>query len=111
MVRTGMLGGLLLGAALVVSPLPGAAQSYTPEQEQLCTPDAMRLCSSEIPDVTRVTACMVRLRAQLSPGCRQFFRDEEPEVRPAVARKPMTIAPRKAKIKASSPARKPKRKS
>ena len=107
--RAGMLGGLLLGAALVVSPLPGAAQGYTPEQEQMCTPDAMRLCSSEIPDVSRVTACMVRLRAQLNPGCRQFFRDEEPVATPVIARKPLAIAPRKAK--ASSPAKKPKRKS
>jgi hypothetical protein len=101
--RTGLLGGLLLGAALVLSPLPGAAQGYTPEQEQMCTPDAMRLCSSEIPDVTRVTACMVRMRAQLSPGCRQFFRDEL-EATPVTARRPLSIAPRKAKTK------KPKRK-
>jgi hypothetical protein len=35
----------------------------------MCTGDAMRLCSSEIPDVERVTACMVQKRAQLSDGC------------------------------------------
>jgi hypothetical protein len=110
MARAGMLVGLL-GAALVVS-LSTAAQAYTPEQEQMCTPDAMRLCSSEIPDVDRVTACMVRLRAQLSPGCRQFFRDAEPEVTPVIARKPMAITPRKAasKPKPVSSAKKPKRK-
>ena len=34
--------------------------------EQMCTGDAMRLCASEIPDVERVTACMVQKRAQLS---------------------------------------------
>ena len=43
------------------------ASAYTPEQEQACTSDAFRLCSSEIPDVDRVTACMVAKKSQLSP--------------------------------------------
>ena len=30
----------------------------------------MRLCSSEIPDIPRITACMVRNKSQVSPGCR-----------------------------------------
>jgi hypothetical protein len=33
----------------------------------------MRLCSSEIPDVERVTACMAQKRAQLSDGCKAVF--------------------------------------
>jgi len=33
----------------------------------------MRRCSSEIPDVDRVTACMVQKRAQLSDGCKAVF--------------------------------------
>ena len=41
-----------------------------PEQEQACTSDAFRLCSSEIPNVDRVTACMVAKKSQLSPPCR-----------------------------------------
>jgi hypothetical protein len=94
--------GLLMGALLAASLLSTAANAYTPEQEQMCTPDAMRLCSSEIPDVDRVTACMVRLRAQLSPGCRQFFRDAEAEVTPVSARRPLSIAPRQAKTKANA---------
>jgi hypothetical protein len=102
-------GGLLPGAAVVLLLLATAANAYTPEQEQMCTPDAMRLCSAEIPDVDRVTACMVRLRAQLSPGCRQFFRDAEPEVTPVIAAKPLAITPRKAKAKATTSAKKPKR--
>jgi hypothetical protein len=108
MARAGIFSGLLLGAALVVSLPAVAANGYTPEQEQLCTPDAMRLCSSEIPDVDRVTACMVRLRAQLSPGCRQFFRDAEPKMTPVTARQPMAITP--SRVKAKTGAKKPKRK-
>jgi len=70
--------GLLLATALSVSIGPAAGQSYTPEQEQACTGDAFRLCSSEIPDVGRVTACMVARKDQLSPPCRVYFRDPEP---------------------------------
>jgi hypothetical protein len=75
------------------------AQAYTADQQQLCTDDAFRLCSSAIPDVDRVTACMIQRRAQLSPGCAQFFRDTAPQpaVEPVKARKPLGITPRKAK--------------
>ena len=77
--------GLLLATALSVSMWPAAAKAYTPEQEQACTPDAFRLCGAEIPDVGRVTACMVAKKSQLSPACRAHFRpDGEP--REAVAR-------------------------
>ncbi|MEZ5822031.1 MAG: hypothetical protein R3D82_14630 [Xanthobacteraceae bacterium] len=33
----------------------------------------MRLCSSEIPDIPRITACMHRKRALISPGCRALM--------------------------------------
>jgi hypothetical protein len=100
--------GLILAAATSFAMLSTAADAYTPEQEQMCTGDAFRLCSSDIPDVDRVTACMIRQRSQLSPGCRAFFRDTEAEVTPVVARKPPATQPRKAgKAKAAKP-KKPK---
>lgn len=88
-----------LGAAIMLVLLTGAAQAYSPEQEQMCTNDAMRLCSSDIPDVDRITACMIRQRAQLSAGCRAFFRDPEPSpaLTPVTARKPLSIKPRKTR--------------
>jgi len=43
------------------------------DQRRLCTPDAFRLCSSEIPDRERVIACMRRQRHNLSPECRAVF--------------------------------------
>jgi hypothetical protein len=99
--------GLMLAAALAVSMWPATGQAYTPEQEQACTSDAFRLCSSEIPNVDRVTACMVAKRSQLSPPCRAQFRpDPEPSrVTAAPAGRPMAIrptAPRKsAKVRKS----------
>ena len=53
--------------------LPLAARAYTPEQQKACSGDAFRLCNSEIPDVDRITACMIRNKAQLSPECRTQF--------------------------------------
>ena len=76
--------GLLLTTMLLASPLPASAQSYTPEQEQACTPDAFRLCGAAIPDIGRVTACMAAKKSQLSPACRAHFRSDNE--REAVAR-------------------------
>ena len=54
--------------------LPAASQAFTQEdQQRLCTGDVFRLCSSEIPNVARITACMHRQRANLSQGCRSVF--------------------------------------
>jgi hypothetical protein len=36
----------------------------------MCTGDAFRLCSSEIPNIPKITACMVKQRSNLSAGCR-----------------------------------------
>jgi hypothetical protein len=43
------------------------------EQQRLCSGDAFRLCSSEIPDVDRVTICMRKHRASLSDACKAVF--------------------------------------
>ena len=87
--------GLMLATALSVSFLPTKGQAYTPEQQQACTPDAMRLCGPEIPDVDRVTACMIRNKSQLSPECRVFFRagPEPSEASAAPAGRPMALGP------------------
>ena len=74
-------GGIILAAALWVWPAVGWA--YTADQQQACMGDAFSLCGSEIPDVQRVTACMVRKQAELSPGCRVYFRAEHTSARPA----------------------------
>lgn len=60
--------------AFSLTLLPAASHAFTPEdQRRLCTGDVFRLCSSEIPDVDRITACMRRQRASLSEGCRSVF--------------------------------------
>jgi hypothetical protein len=54
--------------AIVIQTSPGLA--FSSEAQQMCSGDAMRLCSSEIPDIPRIRACMVQKKAQVSPGCR-----------------------------------------
>lgn len=54
----------------------GALAQGTAEQRAACTPDAFRLCSSEIPNVSKIVACMQAKKAQLSPACRAVFRPE-----------------------------------
>ena len=44
--------------------------AFSAEAQQMCTGDAFRLCSSEIPNVPKITACMFRHKAELSTGCR-----------------------------------------
>src|SRR5262249_19840232 len=98
--------GLLRAAgalvALSLTPmLPSAALAYTPEQQQACSGDAFRLCGSEIPDVDRVAACMVRNKTQLSPECRAQFGPAPGAAaradRPAAARRPVSAKSHKSK--------------
>jgi hypothetical protein len=65
---------LALLTGLVLSPLDMAGAQGSPEAQQACTPDAMRLCNEFIPDVAKVTSCMMAKRAQLSEACRVAMR-------------------------------------
>ena len=86
----------LLTAMIVTAA--GPASAYTPEQEQACTGDAFRLCNAEIPDVDRVTACMIRNKEQLSPACRaQFGPDPRETIADAPAGRPLNIRAAKPK--------------
>ena len=59
---------------------PASAQR-SPEAEQACTPDVMRLCGDYIPNVQPIVACLIRNRLQLSPDCKRYIRP-----RPALRR-------------------------
>lgn len=59
-----------LTVAIFFVMLASASHAFTAEAQRQCTGDAFRLCSSEIPDIGRITACMVKNRSSLSSGCR-----------------------------------------
>jgi hypothetical protein len=101
---------LALAVPLFASSISTPASAYTPEQQQACTPDAMRLCGEYVPDVDRITACMIARKSELSPECRRFFRpgpeteemaDAPTDTKP-VARKPVRAKPKKPKKPAPS---------
>jgi hypothetical protein len=50
-----------------------ASFAFSSEAQQQCTCDAFRLCGSEIPNIAKITACMVKQRANLSTGCRSVM--------------------------------------
>jgi hypothetical protein len=69
--RTVRQAGLVPAFAVSLSALsPTPSFAFSAEAQQMCTGDAFRLCSSEIPNIQKITACMVKHRADLSAGCR-----------------------------------------
>jgi hypothetical protein len=62
---------LVLAFAVSFSALSSSSSfDFSAEAQQMCTGDAFRLCSSEIPNIPAITACMFKHRAELSTGCR-----------------------------------------
>ena len=77
-----------LTVAALLSPITSSTGfAYTLEAQQMCTGDAFRLCASEIPDIPKITACMIKRRAALSAGCRAVM-DRD------MAQKPNAVAER-----------------
>ena len=69
MIRTSVLAVVAV-STLSLLALPTRSYAYSPEAQMMCTGDALRLCGADIPDIPRITACMMRQRLSLSPGCR-----------------------------------------
>lgn len=65
--------GCGLAVAISLTIFASAANAYTSEQRIACTPDAFRLCSSEIPNIDGITACMRKQKSNLSSACKAVF--------------------------------------
>jgi len=94
---------IVLGLALAIAGLgavaPASSQEYrgTWEQQMACTPDVWRLCSDQVPDVSRIVSCLRQNTPQLSNGCRAVFESsaEQQQANRALApRGPQQAAPR-----------------
>ena len=70
MTRYQTIASLFAFAATAIALQTSPGLAFSSEAQQMCSGDAMRLCSSEIPDIPRIRACMVQKKAQVSPGCR-----------------------------------------
>jgi hypothetical protein len=78
---------LVLAFAVSFSALSSKASfAFSAEAQQMCSGDAFRLCSSDIPNIPAITACMFKHRADLSTGCRTVM-DRDLAQQPKVATK------------------------
>jgi hypothetical protein len=81
-IRTALLG---MTAAALLLPAAASAQG-TAEQRAACTGDAFEFCGAEIPNATRVEACLRKNIRKISPACQSMFR-------PASARAKARVTP------------------
>src|SRR5438093_6204777 len=70
--------GLAVAIAGIGTVAPASSQEYrgTWEQQMACTPDVWRLCGDQIPDVSRIVACLRQNTPQLSSNCRAVFESQ-----------------------------------
>ena len=74
--------GLMLAFTVSVSVLStSAGHAFSSEAREMCTGDAFRLCSSEIPNIPAITACMRKNKSNLSPGCRAVMNKDDADAR------------------------------
>jgi hypothetical protein len=73
--------GFALAIAASTTAISTESFAYTAEAQQMCTGDAFRLCSSEIPNISKITSCMRTNRAKLSVGCRQVMDKDDAAAR------------------------------
>jgi hypothetical protein len=64
---TAAIGGILMLVAISIAG-PASAQG-TAQQRSACMGDAFRFCSADIPNVSRIEACLMQNRERLHPAC------------------------------------------
>lgn len=83
--RAGALHPVIMATLLLAGSSTLAQENRGTEQQRVaCTPDVLRLCSWEIPNVDRIISCLRREKSQLSAGCRQVFEIEATASRAAL---------------------------
>ena len=100
--------GLVIAIGGIGAIAPASSQEYrgTWEQQMACTPDVWRLCGDQIPDVSRIVACLRQNTPQLSSGCRAVFEsqaDAQPPSRGLQQNAPRARAPQPGQPQAVRP--------
>jgi hypothetical protein len=70
MARTFRRAGLTIVFAFGLCAALTSSFAFSVEAQQMCRGDAYRLCSSDIPNIPTITACMLKHRTDLGVGCR-----------------------------------------
>lgn len=79
------LATIIVSATLAISSIARAenVNRGTDEERAACTSDVFRLCSSEIPDVDRIAACLKANTSGLSEACRAVMSHRDVGSEPA----------------------------
>ena len=88
---------IAIGATAAIAPASSQEYRGTWEQQMACTPDVWRLCGDQIPDVSRIVACLRQNTPQLSSNCRAVFEssaEQQQANRAPTQRVPPQAAPR-----------------
>lgn len=88
------LGLATMIAITIASPASSEEYRGTWEQQMACTPDVMRLCSDQIPDVNRIVACLRQNTPSLGNSCRAVFESSANADPPSARVAPPTTASR-----------------
>jgi hypothetical protein len=72
MPRLSIIAGFLVVFVTVLQATASFALG-TEEQRASCTPDVFKLCSSQIPNVEAIIACLKTNKKNLSAGCQAVF--------------------------------------
>jgi hypothetical protein len=65
------LAGFLLLSSSAMTTI--AFAQGTDQERSACIGDAFEFCGAEIPDVSKIEACLAQKKQQLSPACRAEF--------------------------------------
>jgi hypothetical protein len=71
MKSTAAIGGVLVLMAIGITG--SASAQGTTQQRSACMGDAFRFCSADIPNVSRIEACLMQNRERLHPACQAQF--------------------------------------
>ena len=87
-----MVGGLAM--MVCVAAADGALAQGSADDQEACKPDVFRLCSSQIPNVDAIVACLRTNEPNLNPACHQVMFP-----RPVAVERPMTLKKIKRKYR------------
>jgi hypothetical protein len=77
-VRRAAILTLLVVGSTSATAQEGSEYRGTRDQQMACIGDVFRLCSREIPDVSRIVGCLVREKSNLTIECRAVFDRDAP---------------------------------
>ena len=87
-----MVGGLAMMVCLAAAD--GALAQGSAEDQEACKPDVFRLCSSQIPNVDAIVACLRTNEPNLNAACHRVMFPA-----PAVSEKPVVVKKLKRRVR------------